>query len=295
MTLGKLHRRVPSRFALASSEVGARQLAAWLGRDARDQRPVSWTARPRETLAARARRGGRRSAQILGVPRKTRVGLAGRALARAARFRLAMGNAATREERRERREPSAPAHSCSALMLGLDNAGKSAVLARLCGEEVRTLLPTRGGAPSAKWAAGARSGTRTRRATYRRRRGPAGGAGRRARSRGPRASSLRACSATERTNGAGCSIPSLPYLDRAGSAAVRCGNSLSPSLCCVPPLPSPEGNGEGSGDVLSRTSTNAGRRRPRGPSSRRQRKPEPAQHLMQMLGRRRTTGSTTTS
>ena len=54
-----------------------------------------------------------------------------------------MGNAATREERRERREPSAPAHSCSALMLGLDNAGKSAVLARLCGEEVRTLLPTR--------------------------------------------------------------------------------------------------------------------------------------------------------
>ena len=65
-------------------------------------------------------------------------------MARAARFRLAMGNAATREERRERREPSAPAHSCSALMLGLDNAGKSAVLARLCGEEVRTLLPTRG-------------------------------------------------------------------------------------------------------------------------------------------------------
>lgn len=30
------------------------------------------------------------------------------------------------------------------LMLGLDNAGKSSVLARLCGEEVRMITPTRG-------------------------------------------------------------------------------------------------------------------------------------------------------
>ena len=30
------------------------------------------------------------------------------------------------------------------LLLGLDKAGKSSVLARLCGEEVRGLLPTRG-------------------------------------------------------------------------------------------------------------------------------------------------------
>ena len=43
---------------------------------------------------------------------------------------------------RKRPEPNRP--TLNTLLLGLDNAGKSSVLARLCGEEVRTLVPTRG-------------------------------------------------------------------------------------------------------------------------------------------------------
>ena len=39
---------------------------------------------------------------------------------------------------------SSPARPVQVLMLGLDQAGKSSVLARLAGEEVRSLTPTRG-------------------------------------------------------------------------------------------------------------------------------------------------------
>ena len=42
------------------------------------------------------------------------------------------------------RLPAGAADAQNVLLLGLDNAGKSSLVARLCGEEVRTLMPTRG-------------------------------------------------------------------------------------------------------------------------------------------------------